>query len=554
MKSLLRFLRLSRGQWFWMICGILLGMLVMSANALLMALSGWFIASMAVAGASGTAFNFFFPSAGIRFLAIVRTVGRYAERLVTHGATFRILASLRVWLFNRLAPLAPAALERHAGGDVAGRLRADVDALENLYLRILAPLVTGWFTLAGGLLFLAWFSPPAALALLPFLVGAGVLLPLVLRSRSEGPGREAVHHAAELRSRVTEGLQGIEELILLGAVERQAATVEELSARLVASQERLGRIGSFSNGGMQACAGAAGAAVLLAAGVQVAAGEIPGPWLAMLLLCAAALFEAVSQLPAALHLLPGALAAANRIFELADAPLPVADAAGPAPIPRDASVVFRQVSASYLPEQPVLQDLRLTVPAGGSVVFTGPSGSGKSLLFDLLLRFRDYDGSILLGEVELRDLPKDALRTMITALPQRPHLLNGTIRDNLTLDGSELPEEALEQVLVDSGLHSWIASLPQGLDTPVGINGSAVSGGEARRIALARTLLKKAPIVLLDEPTEGLDAATEQEVVTCLQRRFRHSAETTLLVISHRPACLALGDTVVRLGRPSSPP
>jgi ATP-binding cassette subfamily C protein CydC len=549
MKRLLRLLRLARGQWPWMLGGILLGVLVIAANSFLMALSGWFIASMAVAGASGAAFNVFFPSAGIRFLAITRTIGRYAERLVTHEATFRFLAGLRVWLFGKLAPLAPAGLERYAGGDLAGRLRADVDALETLYLKILAPLATGWVALVGGLAFLAWFSPPAARALVPFLLLAGAVLPLAVRRFSEQPGREAVRLSAELRSRVTEGVQGIEELILLGAVERQAAAVEELSARLVAVQERLGRINSLSVGGMLLCAGSGAAAVLAAAGTQVATGEIPGPHLAMLLLFSAALFEAAGQIPGALHLLPAARAAATRIFELADAPLPVADAAEPAPLPQDNGLCFCDVTASYLPGQPVVRGFSLSIPPGGSAVLTGPSGNGKSLLFEVLLRFRDYNGSITLGGTELRRLPKETVRAMITAVPQRPHLLNGTIRDNLLPGALPAGEEQIRQALADSGLTAWVAALPQGLDTPVGPNGSAISGGEARRIALARALLKKAPVVLLDEPTEGLDAATEQEVVARLQARLRGSAETTLLVISHRPACLALAGTVVRLER-----
>jgi len=159
MNFIARFLSLSRKQWPWMAAGIILGVLVIAANSLLMAVSGWFIASMAVAGQSGVAFNYFFPSAGIRFLAIARTVGRYSERLVTHSATFRILAGLRVWLFRRLEPLAPAGLERSAGGDVAGRLRADVDALETLYLKILAPLAVGSVSIGAGLLFLLCFSP-----------------------------------------------------------------------------------------------------------------------------------------------------------------------------------------------------------------------------------------------------------------------------------------------------------------------------------------------------------------------------------------------------------
>jgi ATP-binding cassette, subfamily C, bacterial CydC len=533
-----------------MVAGIILGVVVIAANTLLMALSGWFIASMAISGASGAAFNYFFPSAGIRFLAISRTVGRYAERLVTHEATFRILAELRVWLFKRLVPLAPARLERYAGGDVAGRLRADVDALETLYLKIIAPLAVGSISIVAALVFLLWFSPPSAVVMLLFLLLAGVGLPLLVRRFSEEPGRRSAVLSAELRSKVTEGVQGVEELILLGAVERQAALVDGLSAQLIVEQERLGRINGLALGGMALFAGSGVAAVLLTGSMQVASHQIPPPNLVMLLLFSAAIFEAAGQLPAALHLLPAARESAARIFELADAPLPVPDSPDSTSLPADNRICFSNVSASYLPGMPVLRDISLTVPAGGSVVLSGSSGVGKSLLVEILLRFRGYEGSITVGGVEIRDLSKDVLRNMISAVPQRPHLFNGSIRDNILLGNPSAREEQLQQVLRDSALDVWVAGLPLGLSTAVGINGSEVSGGEARRIALARALLKVAPILLLDEPTEGLDAATERTVVSRLSARNKSAGGVTMLVISHRPACLALGDSVISLSRP----
>jgi len=542
MTHIIRFLIISRGQWFWMISGIVLGVAVIAANTLLMAISGWFIASMAVSGVSGVPFNYFFPSASIRFLAIARTVGRYAERLVTHEATFRVLAELRVWLFKRFEPLAPACLERYSGGDVTGRLRADVDALETLYLKIILPLAVGAVSIVAGLVFIAWFSLPSAAVMLPFLLLAGAGLPLLVNRFSEEPGRRSALLAAELRNKVTEGLQGVEELILLGAMERQASVVDGLSAELIVEQERLGRINGFSLAGMVLFAGSGVAAVLLIAGMQVASHQIAPPNLVMLLLFSAAIFEAAGQLPSALHLLPAARESASRIFELADASIPVPDTPVPCTLPTDSAICFKDVSASYLPGKPVLQNISLSMPSGGSLVLTGSSGIGKSLLVEILLRFRDYQGSVTVGGTEIRHLPKETLIGMIAAVPQRPHLFNGTILENILLGNQSANDEHIQEALRDSGLDRWVAGLPLGLETTVGLNGSAVSGGEARRIALARALLKDAPILLLDEPTEGLDAETEREVVSRLNQRFRNSPGKTMLVVSHRPACLLLGD------------
>jgi len=551
MSQFMRFLNIARGQWLWMSFGIVLGVAVIAANTMLMALSGWFIASMAVSGSSALAFNYFFPSAGIRFLAIARTVGRYAERLVSHEATFRVLAEMRVWLFRHFAPLAPAGLERYAGGDVAGRLRADVDALENLYLKILAPIAVGVVSIVVALVVFFWFSPSSALVLLLFLLLAGVGLPLLVRTISEGPGKNSTRLLAELRNKVTEGVRGAEELILLGAVEHQAAVVDDLSARVLEVQEHLGRINGLSQAGVALFTGCGAVAVLVTGSMQVASLQIPSPHLVMMLLFATAIFEAAAQLPSALQHLPAAQESATRIFELADSPLPILDSDEVRVLPSDNSISFTGVSAAYLPGRTVLHNVSFTVPSGGSIVVTGSSGIGKSLLVDLLLRFREYGGSIRVGGTEIRDLPKERLLEMIAAVPQRPHLFNGTIRENILIGNPQADDQALLRALDGSALSSWVAGLPMGLDTAVGVNGSEVSGGEARRIALARALLKRAPILVLDEPTEGLDAATERTVVARLNELRQSAAKPTILVISHRPACLELGDRVIRLDNPT---
>jgi len=543
--ELLSILAVARRQWRWMVGGILLAILVVGANALLMAVSGWFIAAMAVAGVTKVSFNYFMPSAAIRALAISRTLGRYAERLVTHGAALRVLAELRIWLFNRLEPLSPAVLERYSAGDLAGRLRSDVDAMENLYLRIIAPLCSGVVSICISTLFVAWYSRSAALSLLFFLAVTGLVLPLLARRLARRPGKRSVELAAELRTVVTDGLQGGGELILLGAVERHAGRVDRLSAELVAAQEELAGGAALTLGGGVAAAGLGVAAVLICGSLAVTAHGIDGPQLVMLLLFSAAAFEGAGGMPAALLLLPAARESGRRITELASAPLPVAEPAVPAPLPADFGIVMRGVTFAYDPALPVLKGLDLELPPGGRVALLGPSGVGKSTVLDLLLRFRDYGGSITFGGTELRDFSGDDLRRLIAVSPQRPHLFNTSIRENILLSRPEATPEELQSVLEASALDVWVSGLPQGVDTRVGETGGAISGGEARRIALARALLKDSPLLVLDEPTEGLDSATESLVLSRLDRLL---AGRSLLLVTHRPACLALVDRVVRLG------
>ena len=544
MRAIVRILSVAAGQWRWMAGGILLGVLVIAANAALMALSGWFIVSMALSGVTGVSFNYFFPAAAIRALAIFRTLGRYAERLITHEAGLRMLADVRVWLFRRLEPLAPAALERFTGGDVAGRLRADVDALENLYLRILAPMITGILTMCAAIVFVASLSVPAALALACALLTAGIALPLVTGRLARQPGRQATRLGGELRSMVTEGLQGAEELYLLGAAERQAEEVDRLSADLVAVQEKLARISAMSLSGTVICAGLGAAAVLLAGTAAVGAGTLAPPSLAMLLLLSAATFEATGPMAGAFQVLPGTTASFDRLLTLADAQPPVPDPSLPVALPQTTAIAVEGLSFGYREDQPVFRSFDFHAAQGERVALVGPSGCGKSTLVEILLRFRDYRGSIRVGGVEIRDLAADELRSLMSCLPQRPHLFNTTIGANILVGNPAADAAELQKAVEDAGLADWISSLPAGLETPVGEAGREVSGGEGRRIALARALLKDAPILVLDEPTEGMDPETERQVVEKLARR---TAGKTVLVITHRPACLALADRVVKL-------
>jgi ATP-binding cassette subfamily C protein CydC len=545
MSALAAFLRICHGQWRWLVGGILLGLLVIAANVFLMALSGWFIASMAVAGATGISFNYQLPAVGIRALAIVRTLGRYAERLVTHEAALRVLADLRVWFFRRLTPLAPAGLERYAAGDLAGRLRSDVDALENLYLRIIAPLATGLLSMCCGIALVAIWSGAVAGVLLVALVTSGILLPLAIRHLARQPGETAAALSGDLRIALTESIEGYEELQILGAAERQTEQMNRLSDRLVTAQRQLARIAALGQAGGIACSGIALAAVLALAGSQVATGSLPGPTLVMLLLLSAALFETTALLPAALQTAPATIASLRRILQVALSPPPFEDPASPCSCPViPLPISLHDVRASHLTGTAAHQRFSLAIAASERVALVGPSGAGKSTIMELLLRFRPYTGTISIGDAELRDLADDTVRQLVSALPQTPHLFNATIRDNILIARPEASTDELATVIEDAGLAEWIKNLPEGLSTQVGEQGHLVSGGEARRIALARTLLKDTPIVLLDEPTEGLDAALERQIVARLSERL---AGKTVLLATHRRACLRMADRVVTL-------
>lgn len=526
-----RVLRLFAPYRGWMLLGALLSTLTVLASVGLMAIAGYFIAAMAVAGLAGVLMNYFLPAAGIRLFAILRTGGRYAERLATHEATFRLLAQLRVWLFDKLVPLAPARLAHERGADLVARLQADVETLQHAYLRLYAPAVTALACTTVVVALFAVRSVGAALALLALLLIAGLAVPLAVRRASAAPGGAIVRTSAELRVAIVDSLQGMSDLAVYGATERAIRAADGLGSELAAKQRHADTLGLVAEGMLTLCAGLAlwsTALVAIVAAQQGALGRVEIP---MLALAALAAFEAVAPLPLAMQRAGEVVAAARRIFALADLPPAIPEGPATSPVPRDGSIVMRNVRLRYEgAREDALTGLDLAVASGQRVAIVGRSGAGKSSLSRLLLRFWDYEGEIRLGGHDLRAYRPEDVRALLGVLTQYTHLMNATLRENLLLAAPEATEAALLDALEVTQLRAFAAAQPQGLDTPVGEGGVRLSVGQARRLAIARVVLRDAPIVVLDEPAEGLDAHTARALLAAVMERM---AGRTVLVITH---------------------
>ena len=546
MTDLLRLLRLFRPYASWLIGGIALSTTVVLANVGLLALAGWFIAAMAIAGLGGPGVEYFAPAAGIRALAILRTGGRYGERLVTHEATFRLLARLRSWFYEHLEPLAPARLQHYRGGDLLSRIRSDIDSLDNLYLRVIAPTVAALISVVAMVAFLTMFSRPVALADCAGLVLAGIALPLLAQRLGRAPGRRAVALRSDLRTAVSDTVRGLGELAASRADARQRVLVTRLGTDLVAAGRRqavLGATGSALSGlGAHLTMWVA----LILAIPLVAAKALPAPDLAMIALFVLASFEAVAALPLAFGTLGETLAAARRIFAIVDAAPAVAEPAVPAGAPTRFDLRVDRLRMRYADDAPwALDGIDLVVPEGGSLGIVGPSGSGKTSLLNVLLRFWDFqEGDVAIGGVSLRDLGGESVRGFCTVVAQGTHLFNISVRANLLLARPGAGEGELLHALREAALLNEILAMPGGLDTIVGETGTRLSGGQARRLAIARAFLKDAPILLLDEPTEGLDPGSKHLVLSSLATLMH--GRTTLL-ITHDPHVLRLVDAVIAL-------
>ena len=541
-----RLLKLMRPWWGWMLLGTLLSLLTIIANISLMALSGWFIATMAMAGITGASVNYFTPSAGIRAFAIIRTASRYGERLVTHEATFRLLATLRTWFYEHLEPLAPAILQNYRSGDLLSRIRADIDALENLYLRILAPLLVAAITSLVILLFLWQYSIVLALIELALLMVASIAVPLVINNLAHQASTRKIEITSELRSAVIDSTQGMSELLIYGAAEKQAERVNALSEQLLEDQQHLAKLNGGSQSALGLCANLSMWLMLIVAIPMVSAGSLAPANLPMLALFALASFEAIMPLPLAFQTLPGTLAAARRLFDIVDTQPAVMEPLSPVAIPERFDIDINNVSLRYPnSQQNALESINLSIPQGTHLAIVGPSGSGKSTLINALMRFWPVEsGEIRLGGININQLSGEHLRTEVAVATQQSTLFNSTIKRNLLLAKRDASDEEIQRVCKLAQIHDFIDTLPEGYETWIGEAGHKLSGGQIRRLGIARALLKPAKVLILDEPGEGLDSVTEQKM---LQAIIENARDRSLILITHHLVGLDNMHQIIRL-------
>lgn len=528
-RRLAGLLREERG---WMMAGAAIAAASTLAGIALIAVAGHFITAMALAGAGGLAINYYTPAALIRLLAIVRTLGRYLERLVTHDATLRQLARLRTWLFARLAPLAPARLGVLRSAELFSRLRADVDALEHAYLSIAVPLVTAVVTAASVLAAAFWYLPSFGACLCGLLLVGGLGLPWWTWRHGNAASAATVVHGDTLRDLATDGLRGRAELILYGAQSHHADRVRRVTLQQQQARRKVDTLQAASSAGVMLCAQLALVSALACGLYALRGGALAAPAWVMLALLAQAVFEAVAPLPEASAQWGATLACARRIFALADTPSAIVEPTKPSPATVRCDLVFHQVRLRYAENGPwALEGVDLDLPQGSRMAVVGPSGAGKSSLLGALLRLYPYQGQIMLGGEPLERWHGDDVRARIAVVEQQPYLFDASLRENLRLGRPDATDDMLHEVIAQARLQGYVASLPYGLDTWVGENGIRVSGGEARRIAMARAWLVDAPIMVCDEPTEGLDAMTASELYDSLATATKGR---TLLVITHR--------------------
>ncbi|HEX8996489.1 MAG TPA: thiol reductant ABC exporter subunit CydC [Ktedonobacterales bacterium] len=539
-RRLLGFLAPFKGE---VALAALLGAATVGAGVGLMATSSWLISAAALHPLEAT---LAVAIVGVRLFGLTRGVFRYLERYLSHRVTFRLLARLRVWAYNAIEPLAPAQLRAFRSGDTLTRVVADVETLQHLYVRVIAPPTVAALTSAALFAFLAVFDARVAIVAVGALLLCGLAIPLLTRQLARAPERQVVALRAELTAATVDTTQGMAELLAFGQDERQRQRLAALTAALTREQRRLARVTGLSAGLLSLGTNAAALLTLLVAIPLVTTGRIEGVWLATLALAVTAAFEAIAPLPEAAHHLEGASAAGARLFALTDATPSVAEPPRPMELPADTTVAVERVSFRYAPDEPLaLDDVSLTLRPGEMVAVVGPSGAGKSTLATLLERFAEPEsGRITLGGVDMRDLAPDDVRSRISVVSQRTHLFNTSVRQNLLLACPGATEERMIAAARRAQAHEMILALPQGYDTIIGEQGTRLSGGERQRLAIARALLRDAPILILDEPTAHLDTATERAILTALAEVMRDRAT---LLSTHRLVGLGAASEILVL-------
>ena len=483
----------------------------------------------------------------VRAFGIGRGVFRYAERLTGHDAAFRSLTDLRLAVFDRLTVVAPAGTSAYRSGDLLNRLVADVDAVVDLYLRVALPYIVAIVVGIGSVLLVTIFVPAAALALAAALLVGALIVPALTLRRLDRSQRKVAPAMARLTAETVTLADGSAEVIALGQqqrfLDRIAAADQELT-QAAAVAARSSGVGSAL--GVLAQGGAIVAAIVF--GTQaVTSGALDGVNLALVILVPLAAYEAVQVLPAAIVTLLRVRESARRITAVLDAPNPVPDPVNPVSIdaPGAADLQVTALSAGWKIDDWVVGPVSLDVRPGRPVALVGPSGSGKSTVAAGLTRLCPSQGKVFFSDQDLSRATGDDVRRIIGLAEQNPHLFDSTVAENVRLARRSATDEEIHEILVELGLGPWLAALPDGLQTPVGRFGRAVSGGQRQRLALARVLLSETPIVVADEPTEYLDASSADVVMRALTRRCRHRG---LLIITHRAADVAWCESSVSLG------
>jgi ATP-binding cassette, subfamily C, bacterial CydC len=541
---LVRLLRLARPLRAQLLLAVIAGAAATGCGVALLAVSGYLLAR---ASQHPSIVAITAAIVAVRAFSVGRGVFRYADRLTSHDAAFRILADVRVAIYRRLDRLAPAGLHSFRSGELVARFVSDVDATQDLFIRGIVPPVTAALVGASAVAATFLIFAPVAGVLAAALVLAATAVPVIVLAVDGRSRRRSAPARGELAASLANMLSGAADLHAFGAAATGLASVTTADASLTRLARRSATASGLATGLTAVLSGLALWGVLVLAVAATGAGALGRVPLAVVTLTALASFDAVSPMAGAALQLGHAHTSAGRIAGVLDTPDPVTDPVAPRPLPSGPiHIQIRNARVRYAADGPLALDgLDLDIEPGRRVALVGPTGAGKSTVAALLLRFCELSsGTVSLSGHDLASYAADDVRTLIGGCPQDPHIFATTIGANLRLARPGATDEELALAADRARLLKWITSLPEGFDTPVGAHGTAISGGQQQRLALARAILADPAVWILDEPAAGLEPETRRAITTDL---LAVTAGRSTLLITHDLDCLDQVDEIVVL-------
>lgn len=535
MNALRPYLVFFRSYWLLLSIGLLLTVFTLLAALGLLSLSGWFLSATAVAGLTALGrdnFNYMPPAGAVRFFAIVRTASRWGDRVVSHDATFRVLALLRLEFWKKLAPLSLHQLQGFRQGELLNRLVSDIDALDNLYLRLITPVIAAFLIILSLFGLTYWIDPTLSLILSGTLLVMAICLPLIFYGIGKRPGQSLIVQQGRLREQCTRYVDYQADLLMVGTDSSAIDAILAEEHKLFAAQKAMTSISGLASAVMMMMLGFLLSGILWLAAAGVGGAPLADPMTALMAFFVLAAFESLQPLAGAFQYLSATITAATRLNQIMTT-APTIQFGSHGQSAQSGDIQLTHLQFAYPDGAVILQDISLQVAAGEHVAILGATGCGKSSLLNLLTReWEPQQGQILVSGNPIADYTEAALRQSMSVVSQQVHVFSATLADNLRLAKPDATEAELLDILQQVQLDKLLGeNAAEALTVWLGDGGRQLSGGEQRRLGVARALLHDAPILLLDEATEGLDPETEADILHLI---FTKAAAKTILMITHR--------------------
>ncbi|WP_392563694.1 cysteine/glutathione ABC transporter ATP-binding protein/permease CydC [Orbus wheelerorum] len=532
LKKLFPYIKLYRHYFIMVVFGIILVLVALGASIFLLSLSGWFLSATAFVGVAGLyTFNYMLPAAGVRGAAIIRTAARYAERLVNHNTTFKILSYLRTDAFKRILPFSTRQMQYYQKADLLNRFIADIDHLDHLYLRLFMPIVSGLLMTILIYFAVSYFDQTIASCIAIILLMTILVVPIIFYQAGKVIGAKIAEQKSEYRQKLVSYLQGQAELILFNATNRYRTELDEIEQQWLTNQQKQSTLLSISSALILLIIGAMTLLIIFLAADGIA--NYQQPIIALFIFVGLSCTEILAPIPGAFLFLGQVLTSADRMNDLMQQKPDISfPKIGVKADFNCGEISFNDVSFTY-PNQPlsVFEKVNFTIKNGEHIALIGKTGCGKSTLLSLITRAWPIEkGQILLNQQDITQFDESTLRNLMAVIPQTISIFSDTLRNNLLIANPRLPDKKLIEVLASVELDK-LTNSEAGLDLWLGEGGRALSGGEKRRIGIARALLHNAPFILMDEPTESLDSQTEQQILAIITKCY---TDKTLIMVTHR--------------------